>query len=60
MAASTARPPGLKDVAAAAGVSVPTVSRFLNGSLRLPEPTTRRIEAAIAALNYHPIPTRAG
>ena len=51
-----ARVPGLKDVAKAAGVSVPTVSRFLNGSLRLPEPTARRIEAAIAALNYRPNP----
>ena len=40
----------------AAGVSVPTVSRFLNGSLRLPEPTARRIEAAIGALNYRPNP----
>lgn len=50
------RPSGLKDVAKAAGVSVPTVSRFLNGSLRLPEMTTRRIEAAIGALNYRPNP----
>ena len=46
----------MKDVAQAAGVSVPTVSRFLNGSLRLPEPTARRIEAAIGALNYRPNP----
>ncbi len=56
MASPNARPPGLKDVAKAAGVSVPTVSRFLNGSLRLPEPTARRIEAAIGALNYRPNP----
>ena len=56
MAPSTARPPGLKDVAQAAGVSVPTVSRFLNGSLRLPEQTARRIEAAIGALDYRPNP----
>ena len=46
----------MKDVAKAAGVSVPTVSRFLNGSLHLPEPTARRIEAAIGALNYRPNP----
>ena len=46
----------MKDVAQAAGVSVPTVSRFLSGSLRLPEPTARRIEAAIGALNYRPNP----
>lgn len=50
------RPPGMKEVAQVAGVSVPTVSRFLNGSLNLPEKTARRIEAAIGALNYRPNP----
>lgn len=55
-ATSAARPTGLKDVAQAAGVSVPTVSRFLNGSLRLPEKTARKIDAAIAALSYRPNP----
>lgn len=47
---------GLKDVAAAAGVSVTTVSRMLNGSLDLPDETRKRIEAAIASLNYQPNP----
>jgi len=50
------RPAGLKDVAKAAGLSVPTVSRFLNGSLRLPEETVDRITLAIGALNYRPNP----
>ncbi|CAM5296818.1 LacI family repressor for deo operon, udp, cdd, tsx, nupC, and nupG [Aquamicrobium terrae] len=46
----------LKDVAGAAGVSVTTVSRLLNGSLALPEETRRRIEDAIRDLNYQPNP----
>jgi LacI family transcriptional regulator len=46
----------LKDVAQAAGVSVTTVSRFLNGSLDLPDRTRTAVEAAIAALNYLPNP----
>jgi LacI family transcriptional regulator len=48
--------PSLKDVAAAAGVSVTAVSRLMNGSLDLPPPTTKRIEDAIKALNYRPNP----
>lgn len=47
---------GLKDVAAAAGVSVATVSRLLNGSLDLPSETKKRIEDAIRELNYQPNP----
>lgn len=47
---------GMKDVALAAGVSVTTVSRFLNGSLDLPEATRSRIVAAVARLNYRPNP----
>lgn len=46
----------LKDVAEAAGVSVATVSRLLNGSLTLPEETRKRIETAIRDLNYRPNP----
>jgi LacI family transcriptional regulator len=42
---------GLKDVASAAGVSVTTVSRLLNGSLTLPDETRKRIEAAIRDLH---------
>lgn len=44
----------LKDVAQAAGVSVTTVSRFLNGSLDLPDRTRTAVEGAIVALNYLP------
>lgn len=44
----------LKDVAQVAGVSVTTVSRFLNGSLDLPDRTRTAVEAAIHALNYQP------
>jgi LacI family transcriptional regulator len=46
----------LKDVAGAAGVSVATVSRLLNGSLVLPDETRKRIEAAIRELHYRPNP----
>lgn len=37
-----------------AGVSPSTVSRYLNGSLGLPEKTKRRIDQAIRELDYHP------
>lgn len=50
------RTPGLKDVAKAAGVSVATVSRMLNGSLDLPAATKQRIDEAISALKYQPNP----
>lgn len=50
------RAASLKDVAAAAGVSVTTVSRLLNGSLTLPDETRERVENAIRRLNYRPNP----
>jgi LacI family transcriptional regulator len=46
----------LKDVAQAARVSVTTVSRFLNGSLELPDRTRLAIESSIRTLNYVPNP----
>ncbi|WP_116134161.1 LacI family DNA-binding transcriptional regulator [Tropicimonas sp. IMCC34043] len=46
----------LKHVAKAAGVSVTTVSRYLNRSLDLPDDTANRINGAILALNYVPNP----
>jgi LacI family transcriptional regulator len=46
----------LKDVAEAAGVSVSTVSRYLNRSIALPPETIARIEGAIARLDYRPNP----
>lgn len=48
--------PKLGDVAKAASLSSATVSRYLNGSLRLPPETSRRIEAAVATLGYRPHP----
>lgn len=53
---SSAKLPSIKDVAQAAGVSVTTVSRMLNGTLELPAATRNRIEAAIRTLNYQPNP----
>jgi LacI family transcriptional regulator len=49
----------LKQVAQRAGVSVTTVSRFLNGSLHLPDLTRASIEDAVLALNYVATPLRA-
>jgi len=51
---STRRHATLKDVAEACGLSVATVSRYLNRSIKLPSATISRIDAAIAALNYQP------
>lgn len=44
----------LSDVAAAAGVSRTTVSRYLSGSITLPQTTRDRIDSAILALDYRP------
>lgn len=48
--------PKIGDVAKAARVSSASVSRYLNGSLRLPPDTAGRIDAAVAALGYRPHP----
>jgi LacI family transcriptional regulator len=48
--------PSLKDVAKAAGVSVTTVSRHINGMLVLPAETAQRIAEAVRALDYRPNP----
>jgi LacI family transcriptional regulator len=53
---SSKRTTSLKDVAEAAGVSVTTVSRLLNGSLQLPAETKQRIDKAIQHLQYEPNP----
>ncbi|MBW8298019.1 MAG: LacI family transcriptional regulator [Hydrogenophaga sp.] len=53
---SNKRATSLKDVADAAGVSVTTVSRMLNGSLQLPPETKLRIDKAIHELKYEPNP----
>jgi LacI family transcriptional regulator len=46
----------LRDVATMAGVSPATVSRFVNGHLRLPQATGARILQAVAATGYQPNP----
>lgn len=46
----------LSDIARSARVSVATISRFLNDSLRLPETTIARIRDAFDALGYQPNP----
>lgn len=45
----------MKDVAEAAGVSLQTVSNYVNGRLdQMAEPTRQRVEDAMQALAYHP------
>ncbi len=44
----------IRDVARRANVSPATVSRFLNGSLHLPEATATRVSTAVAELDYRP------
>lgn len=44
----------IRDVAAAAGVSVTTVSDALSGKGRLPEETRRKVQAEAEKLNYRP------
>ena len=47
-------PPGLKDVAARAGVSIKTVSNVVNGYVHVAPDTRARVQAAIDALGYGP------
>jgi len=46
--------PTIADVARTAGVSIGTVSNFINGTAGLREDTRDRIEKAVAALMYRP------
>lgn len=46
--------PTIYDVAALAGVSHQTVSRYLNDKSKLKATTLERVEKALAELNYHP------
>jgi DNA-binding LacI/PurR family transcriptional regulator len=46
----------IEDVAKHARVSIATVSRVLNGSAGVGDETRKRVEAAIAALDYRPNP----
>ena len=49
-------PPGLRDVAARAGVSIKTVSNVVNGYVHVAPDTRARVQAAIEALGYVPNP----
>lgn len=44
----------IRDVAIAAGVSIATVSRVINGSTMVAQPTAARVREAIRRLNYVP------
>jgi LacI family transcriptional regulator len=46
----------IEDVAKQAGVSIATVSRVINGGPGVGDDTRKRVEAAIAALDYQPNP----
>jgi DNA-binding LacI/PurR family transcriptional regulator len=48
------RHPTIADVAAEAGVSVPTVSRVLNGTAKVSLDKQTRVRAAVAALDFRP------
>lgn len=54
---SGARNVGIRDVAAAAGVSVTTVSNALNGKGRLQESTREHVRATAFRLGYRPNPS---
>ncbi|HQP88910.1 MAG TPA: LacI family DNA-binding transcriptional regulator, partial [Thermoanaerobaculia bacterium] len=45
---------GIREVARAAGVSVATVSRVVNGTAVVRDETKRRVETEIARLRYAP------
>lgn len=53
----TRRPSNIADVALAAGVSVPTVSRVLTGAARVSPELTQRVVDAIDSLGFHPSET---
>ncbi|WP_328369630.1 LacI family transcriptional regulator [Streptomyces sp. NBC_00457] len=60
MDAISARPARIQEVAAAAGVSVSTVSNVLNRPERVNAQTAERVRSAIAALDYVPHPGASG
>ncbi|MFJ4210878.1 substrate-binding domain-containing protein [Paenarthrobacter sp. NPDC089675] len=59
MPEETRRPPTIKDVAAAAGVSISTVSHVYSRARPISQPTAARVTAAAEALGYIPNPSAA-
>lgn len=60
MEEASGRPVTIAQVAREAGVSIPTVSRVLNGSAPVADETRRRVNASIDRLGYHPNPMARG
>ena len=54
------RPVTIAEVARDAGVSIPTVSRVLNGSAPVADRTKQRVVASIERLGFHPNPMARG
>src|SRR4051812_19336305 len=48
------KPSTIRDVAQRAGLSVTTVSRYLNKQLRLPPKTATRVDSAVGKLGFRP------
>jgi LacI family transcriptional regulator len=51
--------PTIRDVAARAGVSIATVSKYINSAQRFTPAVERRIRAAVDELAYQSNPSRA-
>jgi LacI family transcriptional regulator len=51
---SAPKPPIIRDVAQTAGLSVATVSRYLNKQLHLPPKTAFKVDAAVVKLSFRP------
>lgn len=60
MEEASGRPVTIAQVARDAGVSIPTVSRVVNGSAPVAESTRRRVAKSIERLGYHPNPMARG
>ncbi len=54
MTSSKSKSPTIRDVARLAGVSVATVSRYLNQTTVVSEETARRVQAAMREVNFSP------
>jgi LacI family transcriptional regulator len=54
------RPPTIMDVAQAAGVSIATVSRVINGIDKVNESTIQKVQKAVSQLHYSPSATAQG